>query len=205
MSRKVNLSVPWWTTIILWLSLVFLSVLLAALPYFSMPVFVTGIVVATISSVPAAVLILFKIKNWWIGVVTLLGMAFYPWGFAIRNFALITPGREIWISLIILSFLVALLLPAFAPAASKLLWREQTEPQTVFGKKLFNILLLIAPVAGTLGASVRFIKVNANGYPISFFIFGVLSWFIATLMTFAFWYQAWQIRPWKNKKIGRRK
>lgn len=200
MSRKENLSVAWWAPVVLWLSLVFLSVLLAVLPYFSMPVFVTGIVVATISSVPAAVLILFKIKNWWIGVVTLLGMTFYFWGFAIRNFALTTPGQGIWVSLIILSFLVALLLPAFAPAASKLLWREQTEPRTLFGKKLLNILLLIAPIAGTLGASVRFIKASANGYPISFFIFGVFSWFIAILMTFAFWYQVWQVRPWQNKK-----
>lgn len=200
MSHKVNLLTPWWTTIILWLSLVFLSVLLAALPYFSIHVFVTGVVVATISSVPAAVLILLKIKNWWIGVVTLLGMTFYFWGFAIRNFALITPGQGIWVSLIILSFLVVIFLPVFSPAISNLLWREQTEPQTVFGKKLLNILLLIAPVAGTLAASVRFIKTSANGYPISFFISGVFSWFIAIIMTFAFWYQVWQVRPWRNKK-----
>lgn len=204
MSYTRNLSVPWWTPITLWFSLVFLSVLLAALPYFSMPVFVTGIVLATISSIPAAVLISFKIKNWWTGVITLLGITFYFWGFAIRNFAMIIPGQGIWVSLIILSFWVALLLPVFAPAVSKLLWREQIEPQTVFGKKLLNILLLVTPVTGTLGASVRLIKASANGYPILFFIFGAFSWFIATLMTFAFFYQLWQVRPWK-KITGRRK
>lgn len=205
MSQRRNLSVPLWAYITFWLSLAFLAVLLAATPYLSMPVFVAGIIVATVSSVPASVLIMIGKTNWWIGGMVLFGITFYFWGFALRNFALITPGQTIWVGLIAFSFLLALLLPVFAPSISKFLWREQTTPETSIGKKLLGVLLLLAPMTGTIGAAVRFFKGDVSGYPIAFFIFGVSSWFIATLMTFAFSYQLWEKRPWKNKRIGRRK
>jgi len=186
--------------------LVCLSVLLASLPSFSMNILIDGLIIAVIAIFPSVLMLLTKIRNWWAGgILTTLGITSYFWGFALRNFALITPGQAIWVGLIVFSFLIAHLLPVFAPSVSKFLWREQTAPETSIGKKLLGALLLLAPIAGTLGASVRFFKGEVNEYPIAFFIFGVSSWFVATLMTFAFSYQLWEKRPWKNKKTGRHK
>jgi hypothetical protein len=201
-SYEQNITVPFWLPLAFLLALISLSLLLACLPYFSKTILIVGLVIASISTIPLITLLLTGKRYLWMGVTISAGVISYFWGFALRNFMGVVPGRGVWSILLTFSFLIALLLPIISPSISKFLWREQIQPETFVGKNLLNIIILIAPIAGTLGASLRLIKGEVSEYPVTFFIFGVLSWFFATLMTFAMSYQILANHLQKEKKKG---
>jgi len=101
-----------------------------------------------------------------------------------------------WLYLIFGAYLLAWILPAIYPSFSKLLWREQTAPQTKLGRVILSLSLSLVPVAGVLGSNVGIFRSRFEGIQGTYMIAGPLSFVAVILIVFSYSYQLWLDRPW---------
>lgn len=198
--RPAVIDWPWWKVIGL---LVFLfgvlTGLLTLVPYYSSVALAIGIGLSVAGTIPVVWLRIWRTPNWWMEVAYAVVWPLFFLGLGARLLAAIIPVIWVWLIPLLAAYLLAWALPALNPALSALLWREQTAPQTRLGRGCLILMLPLAPVAGTIGASVgmfgsRFFEDRAPIY----LIMGMLGSIVAIGMAFAFAYQYWPKRPWRK-------
>lgn len=101
-----------------------------------------------------------------------------------------------WLYLIFCAYLLAWILPALYPTFAKLIWREQTAPQTRLGRVILSLSLSLVPIAGVFGSSIGIFKSRFEGILGTYMIAGPLSFVAVILIVFSYSYQLWLDRPW---------
>lgn len=179
-----------------------LGSLIGLLPPFSLPAFKIGLTLAAIAVVTG-------LWNWWAytfwsrlisaGIWSLMML-----GITVRAWMGVVPVVGLWLVPLLVAFFLGWALPALSPSISKFLWQEQMTPQTRIGRALLAIGLTVAPVAGTLGASIgmfgsRFDDIE--GTPLFIAVLGTIG---SLILPFTFSYQLWPERPWAIEKTKER-
>ncbi len=139
-----------------------------------------------------------KVYNWAskFTVSTLWSMQTLSIGIRAWVYALPT----IWLYPMIGGYLFAWTLPALYPEISKVLWREQTAPETRLGKILLGLSISLAPVAGALGANLGMFTSRFQGLNGLYLVVGPLFIILSIGFAFAFAYQLWPDRPWAGSR-----
>lgn len=185
----------WWQTIA---GAVFVyggfAVLLAFFPSFSTTALKVGIGLA----IPA---MLAAVWNWWtyhwwarltlaiLWTLQFLSIAARAWAGAI-------PVAWVWLAPILSAYLLAWMLPALKPTLSSFLWREQTAPQTRFGRAFMTVMITLAPVAGVLGASIGMFGSRFGETTFVLLVGASLGSMVSIGFAFTAAYQLWPERPW---------
>lgn len=106
----------------------------------------------------------------------------------------------IWISLLLVCYLFAWLIPMIAPKFSALLWREQTNPRTRLGIGCMGVftrfsagIMALGPLAG--------MYLSRYGYgDVALMIFGIGMCLVAILFAQIYSHQLWNKRPWAQQE-----
>ena len=102
----------------------------------------------------------------------------------------------IWISLLLVCYILAWLIPVLDPKLSALLWREQTAPETRLGKGCIGVFIKFSPTIMALGP-ISGIYLSRHGYyNVCVFIIGILFCPLAIVMGQLISHQIWPKRPW---------
>lgn len=120
-------------------------------------------------------------------------------GTGIRAWSGILEGALLWVVawLLGLMFGLAWLLPALSPAASEVLWREQAEPRSKFGRTALKwVLGLGVGGAGVIGASAGMSLMRSGAAPLAYFLVAICMSSAAVLMSQSFSHQLWPDSPW---------
>jgi hypothetical protein len=178
-----------------------LSILLFLLPSYSRIFLIIGIALSSIGTITS-------IWSWWTYnwfarlIVAIIGSLFFV-GITFRAWAEIAPFFSMWLSILMVCYILAWVLPALNPSFSAYLWREQTAPQTRFGRAFLGVMLTVAPIAGVLGASFGMYGSRSGEIDLTLIVIGVLCSMVAIGFAFAFSYQIWPDRPWaQSEKKG---
>ena len=107
----------------------------------------------------------------------------------------------IWLWVVVLLFAVlfcfAWFLPAVSPAASALIWREQSAPETRFGRVAMKWALRLGlGGAGVLGASAGMSIMRTGAAPVAYLIVALGASILAVLLSQSFSHQLWPDSPW---------
>ncbi|NIS82044.1 MAG: hypothetical protein GTO14_17975 [Anaerolineales bacterium] len=189
----------WWQAIgIALFSFGGFGILVGILPPFSSTALKIGLVLAAVATIAAVWN--WRSYNWWSrltvgGLWTLQIMAI-----AARAFAESLPNLWLWFVPTIGAYLLAWSLPALRPAISSLLWREQTAPQTRWGRAFLGLMIALAPVAGVLGASFGMYGSRFEEIKLTLIALASLASITAIGIAFALAYQLWPERPWAKNE-----
>jgi hypothetical protein len=134
--------------------------------------------------------------NWWSRITLGVFWSLQIMAITVRSWSSLSDALWIWLLPLLGGYIVAWTLPSITPALSNLLWREQTAPQTRFGRIFFGLTLSIAPVAGVLGASFGMYGSRSGEIDLTLMVIGSLCSLGAIGFAFAFSYQLWPKRPW---------
>ena len=126
------------------------AALLGITPHLSFPMLAFGLFITIIGVVSATVYR--RGKAAW---TVWLFAAVWPtltYAIGLRAWASLLPLMSFWLPLLLLTYLLAWLLPMLHPALSTFIFREQMAPQTRAGKWLLAVSFAVLPTAGSMGA-----------------------------------------------------
>jgi hypothetical protein len=191
--RHPNADWPWWKIIGAgFFSFGLFGFIIAIMPPRTALAFVMGVTLTIVA-------IVVGIWNWrtysWASQMAASGIWTLPFLIiGIRAWMEVYP--IVWVYPIVIVYLLAWFLPALNPALSKLIWREQTAPQTRIGRIILVLAISMAPVAGALGASAGMFSSRFNGISGVYMIAGPLSFVVAIIVAQGFAHQLWPDRSW---------
>lgn len=188
---------PWWKIAgVALFSFSGFGFIFASIPPISLCMFILGGISALLATIIA-------IWDWkvhtWISQLCLTSL----W-----TLQLLTTGIRAWVFALpiifvypmVVGYLFAWTLPALYPEISKVLWREQTAPETRLGKILLGLSISLAPVAGALGASLGMFTSRFQGSNGLYLVVGPSFIILSIVFAFAFAYQLWPDRPWAGSR-----
>lgn len=178
------------------------GVLIGILPTYSVHAFIVGMGLTL--TITVMVFWSWKTYHW---IPQVLIPTLYSFQFlciAVRNWLAIYDGNGLWLLPVLVGFILAWILPLVSPDLSEFLWREQNAPQTKVGRVVMGVLLAIAPVAGTLGASFGMFSSRFGELELAYLVIGSLSSVTAIGLAAGFSYQLWRNPPWANHVMEQR-
>ena len=143
-----------------------------------------------------------RTKDW--RLVAVLQSTWPSLFFAIGARALISQSSNawIWLSLLLVCYILAWLIPVIAPKLSTLLWREQTNPQTRLGMVGMSILTRFSAALMALGPCAG-MYLSRYGYGnIALLIVGIGMPLLAIVTGQLICHQLWNKRPWAQQEEG---
>jgi hypothetical protein len=198
-NKHPNAHLQWWQmTAASFLGFGILSLLLVFFPYYSKRYLLIGIgliATGTISSLWS-----WWSYDWWPNLLVVFVGSLCFLCIAARSWMEIVPVIWIWLLPILFFYLLAWILPVLRPALSTFLWREQTAPQTRFGRVFLGVMISVAPVAGVLGASAGMFGSRLGRLDLTLLVIASLCSMVAISLAFATSYQIWPDRPWAQSK-----
>jgi hypothetical protein len=126
--------------------------------------------------------------------------------FAIGARALISQSSDVWIwlSLLLVCYILAWVIPVITPKLSAFLWREQTNPQTRLGMVGIGILARFSAALMALGPCAG-MYLSRYGYGnIALLIVGIGMPFLAIVTGQSMSHQLWNRRPWAQQEEAER-
>jgi hypothetical protein len=178
------------------------GMLIGVLPPYSYRGLIVGTVLAFIMT--AAVFWSWKTYHWipQVLIPTLFSIQFLC--ITLRAWMAFFNGIGLWIFPVLTGYFLAWILPLVNSNLSEFLWREQDTPQTKVGRVVMSVLLAIAPVAGTLGASFGMFSSRFGDWNFAYLFLGSLFSITTVGLAFTFAYQIWRDPPWANHVMEQR-
>jgi hypothetical protein len=106
----------------------------------------------------------------------------------------------IWVSLLLVCYILTWLIPVLDPKLSALLWREQTKPETRLGKGFVGVFIKFSPMIIALGP-ISGIYLSRHGYRnVGLLVFGIGICLLAIILGQLISHQIWPKRPWAQQE-----
>lgn len=158
--RQMNSKEPWWKILLISLfTYGVLATLLTFVPEYSLIFMILGIALAITATVSA---ILQRVNGYeWIKIITTQASLLIFFLLGVRLWLFYAPSLWLWLFLFVAAYIFAWYIPYLSPRISKILWREQINPETSAGKSILRAGLILLPIAGSGGA---FIAMYASRY-----------------------------------------
>jgi hypothetical protein len=137
--------------------------------------------------------------DWWARLAISAILSLQVLGITARAWLGVPPSIWPWLFPTLLIYIAAWILPATMPRLSRLIWREQSAPQTRLGRALMALMIGLVPIVGGFGAGFGMFGSRFGEAQIVYIVLGILGTFSAAIISFATMYQLWPERPWAQK------
>jgi hypothetical protein len=192
----------WWKTLPLGIILYGVQALLVAvIPEFSAT---CAVIAAGLAFTGVVSIVAYRsFESWWGRLIALNAWTMLLFGMVIRIWAYLIFSEWIWLGLLFPLYVLAWLIPVLLPDFSRLLFREQFEPQTRLGKGCLRIFIAVGFSGVGLSATYAYYALRRGERQSVFFLAALMGTVVVIALSQVFSHQLWQQRPWRNNRPKR--